>query len=209
MDIATEIALAFLATKILWPLQMPLSRKLTAGFVFLQRLAVIAPIVARLHFLSIVYHSADPTLEATYSTLCKEIQVTCAIVATNIPCFRSFLIATATHYGAPAGGAKSPYGYSAEAGESVNLANLSPNKQSKGSSQQNRTEESGASRRLDFSPQDRNQSVAAVLSSTGERRGAGSSGSGDSRELIIRKDVNYDVQYYDDGARPKVRSESE
>lgn len=201
LDILSEVILACIATKILWPLQMPLSKKLTAGFVFLQRLIVIAPILAQLYFLSLVYHGDDPTLQSAYSTLCKEIQITFAIVATNIPSFRTFLVATATHYGAPAEGAKSPYGFSAETGDSVNLANLTPNGKLTSNDQQNSTQESRASRRLDFSPRDRNQSVAAVMSSGIDRCDALSNRSDDSREMIIRKDVNYDVQYYDGEVR--------
>lgn len=207
LDILTELALACLATKVLWPLQMPLSRKLTAGFVFFQRLAIIAPILARLHFLSTAYHGDDPVLRATYSTICKETQVAFAIVATNIPCFRTFFIATATHYGAPADGAKSPYGFSTGAGESINLADYNTGRAPESSNQHDSTQNSRISRRLDFSPEDRNQSVAAVVSNTAERGDTRRSRSDGSREMIIRKDVNYDVQYYDGQPSLDVRSE--
>jgi hypothetical protein len=193
----------------LWPLQMPLSRKFAAGSVFFQRLAIIAPILAQLHFLSLVYHGNDPTLQATYSTVCKEVQVAFAIVATNIPCFRTFFIATATNYGAPAEGAKSSYAFgSAEAGESVNLADLSHGQKSKSNTQQGSSQGSRTSRRLDFSPQNRNQSVAAVISRTNEGDALSSRSDG-SKELIIRKDVNYNVQYYDGEAKSHARSESQ
>lgn len=208
LDILSELVLACLATKVLWPLQMPISKKLTAGFVFFQRLAIIAPIIVRLHFLFKVYHGDDPTLRATYSTICKETQVAFAIVATNIPCFRSFFIATATHYGAPADGAKSPYGFSTGAGESINLTDMNTAGGTQSSTQQSSTQHSRASRRLDFSPVDRNRSVAAVISDTGERRDTRRSRSDGSREMIIRKDVNYDVQYYDGKTSHDIRGES-
>lgn len=187
---------------------MPLSKKLTAGFVFFQRLAIIAPIIAHLHFLFTVYYGDDPALRAAYSTICKETQVAFAIVATNIPCFRSFFIATATHYGAPADGATSPYGFSTGVSGSINLATLDTGKSSGSNNKQNLTQNSRNSQRLDFSPGDRNRSVAAVISNTIERSDTRRSRSDGSREMIIRKDVNYDVQYYDGKASSDVRSES-
>ena len=175
IDIVTEVALASIAIRIIWSLQIRPSKKLGVAFAFLQRLAIIAPIAARLHYLSIVYKSDDPTLHAAYSTICKQTQVAFAMVAASVPCLRPFLTATATHYGAPAEGAKSSHGqYANTAGSSkmhpdhgvgaFSLKKLNLGK--KGESSQSSKTDRRSRRPKDRHPQDRDRPQDRPVSAT-------------------------------------------
>lgn len=197
-NIATEVALGCLVIKIFWPLQMRFSTKCAAGFIFLQRFILIAPIAGQLHFLSIVYHSRDTTLEATYSTLCKEIEVALANVVTNIQCFRPFLLAAATNYGAPTEEALSNYVF----GQDTELSERNVSKRSRNSAQlqsrQSRhSKQEPATSRADFSPSGTNHFSARVTSGADQNRDSASVGTDDSANLIIRKDLDYMIQYQD------------
>ena len=199
----TEVALAAIALRIIWSLQIQSSKKLGIGFAFLQRLTIIAPIVARLHYLSVVYGSDDPTLHLHLSTICKQTEVAFAIVAASVPCLRPFLNATATHYGAPAEGAKSKHGqYANTAGSSKNNSNRGPAsfslKKLNLSKKKDGTHSSSKNDRIEeehFSSQHRSQTTAT--GNNLQARDAASVESDDSRGMIIRKDTQYNVQYYD------------
>lgn len=187
---------------------MPLSRKFAAGFIFLQRLILIVPIASQLHYLSIVYQSNDPTLQAAYSTLCREIEVTLAIIATNIQCFRPFLLATATNYGAPTNKGTSIYGYRASTETPVELTNLNASANSRASAQIPSNQHTQVAPG-DFSPTGRNQFSARVTSGTEQQCDAISVDTDDSAKMIIRKELNYTVQYHDEEAGLPKTTESE
>jgi hypothetical protein len=203
IDIVTEVALASIAIRIIWSLQIRTSKKLGVAFAFLQRLAIIAPIVVRLHYLSIVYNSDDPTLHAASSTICKQTQVAFAIVAASVPCLRPFLTATATHYGAPAEGAKSRHGqYANTAGSSKmqteNGAGSFSLKKLKFGKKGEIPQSSSKNDRTQGEPFDSHH--RSQVTATGiqvQARDTASVESDDSKGMIIRKDVHYDVQYYD------------
>ncbi|RMZ86824.1 hypothetical protein DV736_g5951, partial [Chaetothyriales sp. CBS 134916] len=196
IDIVTEVALAAVALKIIWSLQIRFSKKLGVAFAFLQRLAIVAPIIAHLHYLSKVYKSDDPTLRAAYSTICKQIEVAFAIVAASVPCLKPFLAATATHYGAPAEGAKSRHGqYANTAGSSkghsersfrLRKLNLSKKKESPQSSSDHTTIQEEP-----FDSQYRSQISATANQIQPIARP--SIDSDDSKGMIIRKDVHFAV----------------
>lgn len=187
---------------------MRIATKFAVGFIFLQRLTLIVPIVGQLHFLSMVYHSDDPTLQATYSTLCKEVEVTLAIVATSVQCFRPFLLATATNYGAPAGEGISIYGQSANTDPPVELADLSTSKKSRTAAQLHSAQPS-QTRSEDFTPRGISWFSAHVTSASGQHCAATSIESDDSTELIIRKDVDYNVHYHNMEAGSEYPRESD
>ena len=203
IDIVTEVALASIAIRIIWSLQIRSSKKGGVAFAFLQRLAIIVPIVARLHYLSTVYKSDDPTLHAAYFTICKQVEVAFAIVAASVPCFRPFLTATATNYGAPAEGAKSGNGqYANTAGSSkmrsdhlagsfsLKKLNLGKKKETPQSSSNN-----DGIQGEHFDSQHRSRVIATT--NNVQVKDTASVESDDSKGMIIRKDVHYNVQYYD------------
>lgn len=178
---------------------MPFSRKSFVAGAFLQRLLIIAPIIARLHYLHVLYHSNDPTLNVANSTICKEVEMAFGIIATSIPCLRPLLNAMATNYGAPPKTqyARNPYatgsnsGKSKQAGDTFALQKL---KQTLASV----TSSSSKSRRINKEHSQSlsgNQFYASTVKTT--PREESSLRSGASQDMIIRKDVDYDVQYYD------------
>jgi len=207
MDVLTVEVVVVVAIRIIWSLQMRSSRKVIVGIAFVQRLAIIAPIFAHLHFLSLTYHTNDPTLNDTYSTICKEVEVTFAIVAASVPCLKPFLTAMATHYGTPAEGPKSsrnhyntnnslpsPSRSNEGPGSIISLNRLNLGKK-KESSTQLRSSENNGFHNDDSGPQDRHHSTATHRSNTSTD--AISIENDDCRGLIIQKNVDYNVQYYD------------
>lgn len=208
MNILSEVTLACLAIKIFWPLQMRLALKFAAGFIFLQRLFLIVPIVGQLHYLSIVYQSTDPTLKAAYSTLCREIETTLAIIATNIQCFRPFLLATATHYGAPGEEGLSTYGYGAKSDTPVELTDMNNSNVSRSSAQIQSNQRPMATSG-DFSPTGRNQFSACVTSGTDQHGDEISICTDDSAKMIIRKNMDYTVQHHEREAGSDEQQENE
>lgn len=203
MDILSELVLAAIAICIVWSLKMRLSKRIVVAFAFVQRLAIIAPIVARLYFLSITYHTKDPTLHATYSTLCKEVEVAFAIVAASLPCLKPFLTAIATHYGAPAEGLKSTrgeYAYTAsplklrstQGPGSFNLKRLNLSNKKELSTRSGWPEDDMVHHVHNGSAVRNHCTVTVCSNRSGD---AASIESDDRKGLIIWKDVNYEVQY--------------
>lgn len=121
-DIFTEIILAVASIYLVYALQMDWSKKAAVIFAFDLRILVIVPIALRLYYFSQAYDTANPTLRATDLTLCTQVQIACAIVLASVPTLRPFMIATATHYGAPAEGARTE-NHTASGG-SFNLKNI-------------------------------------------------------------------------------------
>ena len=202
MDIVSELLLAAMAVRIVWSIQLRSTKKIAVAFAFLQRLSIVAPIIARLHYLSVVFHSADPTLRATFSTICTEVHVAFAIAAACVPGLRPFLIATATHYGAPAEGVKSSHGQYADTAQShssrrnhgpgsFNMKRLRSAKTKDMSSQSSSMRDRSA--HLSFSYKGQSNVMGG-----NPRAADGDSVKSDARRgMIIRRDVNYDVQYID------------
>jgi hypothetical protein len=208
MDIMTEVALAAIATRIIWSLQISTPKKAGVAFAFLQRLAIIAPIITHLHYLKVGYHSDDPSLRNTNATICKQAEIAFAIVAASVPCLRPFLTATATHYGAPAEGAKSSQGqyantagssklssklHSNQGGAVISLQNLNLSKK-----ESSINYSSSGNERVEGMFLSRSKSQVTAGGRNPKPRDATSVESDDSRGMIIRKDVQYDVQFYDD-----------
>src|SRR5277367_6427110 len=104
---------------------MPLFKKSAIVFAFALRLPVIVPAVFRLHYLSEALNSSNFTLDITNEAVCKQVEISYAIIAATLPCLRPFMVATATNYGAPAEGHKTktgsygkPYGQSRSSNKS-------------------------------------------------------------------------------------------
>ena len=191
LDIVTEVLLAAMSVYLIWPVQIPLSRKATVVFAFCIRLAVIAPIACHLHYVSKALASRDPSLQSTSVVICKEVEIAFAIVAANIPTLRPFIFATTTNYGAPAEGLKTSHAKSATSGNKSGPKLFSLKNRS-------RQDRAGSSDRSQNEPQfigyiQPSTNAAHADVTAGRPR---SSGSNDSKQIIIRKD--YSVSYYDE-----------
>jgi hypothetical protein len=153
--------------------------------------------------LLIVYKSDDPTLHAAYSTICKETEVAFAIVAASVPCLRPFLTATATNYGAPAEGAKSSYGHYANTAGSSKVhsdhgaGSFSLKKLNLGKKREAPQSSSNIDRIQEEHFDSQHRSQVTATGNNIQARDTASVESDDSKGMIIRKDVHYNVQYYD------------
>jgi hypothetical protein len=202
------------AVYLLYALQMPLLKRLAIMFAFALRLAVIVPAAFRLHYLSEALNSSDFTLDITYEAVCKQIEIASAIIAATLPCLRPFIVATATNYGAPAEGHKTKNGsYNKAYGRSG-----SSNKSSRGDRKQSHTGFSltNLTRKLGSGLHSEKNSTSFTASgdNSGPTYGTDSNGkytatvvasrtvrdtrsieSSESKQMIIRRDVEYAVEY--------------
>jgi hypothetical protein len=193
---------------------MPLLKKFAIMFAFALRLPVIVPAAFRLHYLSEALNSSDFTLDITYEVICKQVEVAYAIIAATLPCLRPFMVATATNYGAPAEGHKSKTGSYGKAyalsGSSHKSSQGDRNHNHAGFSLTNMTRKLGSgvhSENTNASSKMNGGSNAPIygIDSYGKHtatvvashtpRDARSIESSESKQMIIRKDVEYAVEY--------------
>ena len=194
---------------------MSLFKKCAIMFTFALRLLVIVPAAFHLHFVAEALNSSNFTLDVTYEVVCKQVEIAYAIVAATLPCLRPFMVATATNYGAPAEGHKSKMGSYSRAAYARSGTN---NKSSQTGRNQNHTafslsnitrnmgsglhsEKNNAASTVDA---ESNAAVngmesygkhrATVVSSHMPRDGR-SIDSSESKQMFIRKDVEYAVEY--------------
>jgi hypothetical protein len=193
---------------------MPLSKKAAILFAFALRLPVIVPAALRIHYLSDALNSPDFTLDVTYEIICKQSEISYAIIGATLPCLRPFMTATATNYGAPAEGHKTKQGSNGgiygRSGSSDKASRGNPNHGHVGLSLTSLTSKLGQrghpEKHNGFPPMsgDYNgptygidsygQHTATVVASH-PSRDAHSIDSSESKQMIIRKDVEYAVEY--------------
>ncbi|CAK44698.1 hypothetical protein AnigIFM59636_011631 [Aspergillus niger] len=99
LDIATELIIFGLAVFLLWGLFMPLKRKLTIGFAFMFRLPLIIFSVFHIYTILLLVHSPDPTLAVVTPVIWAQVELNYALVACSIFCLRPFMAAVSTNYG--------------------------------------------------------------------------------------------------------------
>ena len=193
---------------------MPLFKKSAIVFAFALRLPVIVPAVLRLHYLSEALNSSDFTLHITYEAVCKQVEISYAIIAATLPCLRPFMVATATNYGAPAEGHKTKtgsYGKSyGRSGSSNKSTRRNQNQGSTGFSLTNLTRKLGSglhSEKSNTFPtvngdnsapicgMDPHGNHTATVVASHMPRDTRSIESSESKQMIIRKDVEYAVEY--------------
>jgi hypothetical protein len=206
-DIPIEILLFATAVYLLHALQMPLLKKSTIVFAFALRLPVIVPAAFRLHYLSEALNSPNYTLDTTYPAICKQVEIAYAIIAATLPCLRPFMVATATNYGAPAEGHKTKTGSSGKAyankssrrdrnqsSAGFSLTNLTRKLGSGLHSEKNNTSSAvDGDNNAHISGMDSyGKHTATVVASHAPTRSIESS---ESKQMIIRKDVEYAVEY--------------
>jgi hypothetical protein len=213
-DIPIEILLFATAVYLLHALQMPLFKKSAIVFAFALRLPVIAPAAFRLHYLSEALNSSNFTLDITYEAVCKQVEISYAIIAATLPCLRPFMVATATNYGAPAEGHRTKTGTYGKA----YVRSGSSNKSSRHNRNQTPTGFSLTSltRKLGSGLHSEKNTVSSTVNgdNSAHIRGMDSHGkhtatvvashmprdtrsieSSESKQMIIRRDVEYAVEY--------------
>ncbi|GLA57176.1 hypothetical protein AtubIFM55763_001355 [Aspergillus tubingensis] len=191
LDIATELIIFGLAVFLLWGLFMPLKRKLTIGFAFMFRLPLIIFSVFHIYTILLLVHSPDPTLAVVTPIIWAQVELNYALVACSIFCLRPFMAAVSTNYGtagdsnleSTSGVSRSWKGDSSKAGSGRQIYMNHEERRSW-----------RVSRRLDGGHQA--GPVAETDIELGEMDGQRSVGSdGGSAKMMIRKDVEYTIEY--------------
>ena len=211
-DISIELLIFATAIYLLHALQMPLLRKSAILLGFALRLPVIVPAAFRLHYLSGAL-SSDLALDITYEVICKQIEICYAIIAATLPCLRPFMMATATNYGGPAEGHKTKNGSGGVyggAGSSGQSSRSYSNHGHTGLSLTSLTSKLGSAMHSNKhhgstpTNADNNDPMYGIDSSSNHNatmvashtsRDAQSIESSESKQMIIRKDVEYTVEY--------------
>ncbi|KAL4750880.1 hypothetical protein BDW72DRAFT_108297 [Aspergillus terricola var. indicus] len=99
LDITTELILFGLAVFLLAGLFMPVKRKFTIAFAFIFRLPMIVFAILHIYYLHQSLTSADPTLDAVPSLIWGQVELNYALVACSVFCMRPFIAAVSTNYG--------------------------------------------------------------------------------------------------------------
>jgi len=186
-DVVTEASLFGSSLLLVQGLQLSLHKKLVVLFAFGLRLPVIAIAVLRLYYLAMQFSSSDPSLDGVTASVCTEIELCYAIVATTMPCLKPFMSALNTNYGGPTN-TKTPPGSKATGYDrGYALANLSASSKQRGE-------------RTDKPPQAPPQTrwdgaeYNVAVNTVGDR---GSLQSNDSKKMIISKNTAWAVDYED------------
>ncbi|GFF23535.1 hypothetical protein IFM58399_00326 [Aspergillus lentulus] len=227
MDIVTELILFALAVTLLQGLFMPLKRKLQIGSAFLFRLPLIMFTIFHIYTLKGHYHAPDPTLSVVTSKIWSQVELNYALVACSVFCLRPFMAAVSTNYGtAGDSNLKSSFGSSSR----------TPKDNSSGSGSKSRIGPLGGEERRTWRSRlwerraaknghagdlekclatgglGTEDSTIAPLSppiELVERKGLTSAGSDGTTKMIIRKDVQYSVEYKrkrpDSGVNPDAK----
>ncbi|KAL4788297.1 hypothetical protein BJX76DRAFT_353325 [Aspergillus varians] len=99
LDIATELILFGLAVVLLAGLFMSMKRKMTIAFAFIFRLPMIAFAVLHIYCLQRDIDSRDPTLKAVPSIIWAQVELNYALIACSVFCLQPFITAVSTNYG--------------------------------------------------------------------------------------------------------------
>lgn len=217
-DIATEILLVFTAVLIVAPVQLAFHLKLQVVTAFLLRLPLIALAVLRLHYLQRVNDSENPGLAQVPVLVIQQVYLCWTIISATIPNLKSFVRSFGSGFGigidmesyTNAYGSKhSGRNKSYEMGSVHN----EPSPEVNGSATRNRNMNS----RLDEYDQEEVRPIRSVNSRQGNvvhthplpRSAHGTRGTGEEEQgsiestgsdaRIIRKDVQWQVAYEDNG----------
>ncbi|PYH34491.1 uncharacterized protein BO87DRAFT_48689 [Aspergillus neoniger CBS 115656] len=191
LDIATELIIFGLAVFLLWGLFMPLKRKLTIGFAFMFRLPLIIFSVFHIYTILLLVHSPDPTLAVVTPIIWAQVELNYALVACSIFCLRPFMAAVSTNYGT-AGDSNLESTSGVSRSWKVDSSKAGSGRQTCLNPEERRSWR--VSRRLDGGHQP--GPVAEPDIELVEMDGQRSVGSdGGSARMMIRKDVEYTIEY--------------
>ncbi|KAL4887128.1 hypothetical protein BJY04DRAFT_213084 [Aspergillus karnatakaensis] len=207
LDIATELILFGLAVFLLAGLFMPLKRKFTIAFAFIFRLPVIIFAVLHIYYLQKDIGSRDPTLDAVPSLIWAQVELNYALVACSIFCLRPFMAAVSTNYGTA--GDSTLESSSRDASKHKSAESKSGGSGNRGTLLiGNETMAFGVLQRSDveFEANGKRAQTQTVESSARPpaeelgielvEQGRGMNvASHDSRKMIIRKDVEYTIEF--------------
>lgn len=198
-DIFTEVLLGLMPFAIIRSLQMSWSKKYMILMAFSLRLLIMIPVAFRLYYLKKEYFSDNPTLSGTWAVIVTQVDLAYAIISATIPCLRPFIAATVTAT-APTDGTRKGSRYaqgsrekSSSAGNAYGLSSLA------GRLKSQKTEEKQLSTSTHELYRYNKDHTAAVIS-TGDQQSLESQ---ESRQMIIRRDVEWTVTDEEPGHGPQ------
>ncbi|KAK2748148.1 hypothetical protein FQN57_001273 [Myotisia sp. PD_48] len=204
LDIITEFAIFFIAIFILAELQMPVSRKLIVLSTFGSRLPLVAFALIRLQSLKGALASSNPSFDYINTAIWTQVGLHYSIVACTSFCLKPFMAAVSTNYGLGEGtssGDNSTYarrnGYTPNHSYSTNNFPMKPlhkNKMLRSFESKSQRDEDQIRSGNSMFRRDGTDTLTMV---TNERRidGSSSMDSNDSTRMIIKKDVEYKIQF--------------
>ncbi|KAF9890909.1 hypothetical protein FE257_005485 [Aspergillus nanangensis] len=236
MDILTELILFGLAVVLLAGLFMPLKRKLTIGFAFFFRLPLIMFSIFNVYTLAKIFNKDNPTLSAVGPIIWSQVELNYALITCSVFCLRPFMAAVSTNYGTAGDSTlessstsrtpKTKSGSGSGSGTRARAAGVA--QEEKWGSNVRRMERGflklhsrlrsedtggggGGGRRSSGPEPVMGKDDDEAIELAERRRGTGpqSSGSDGSRKMIIRKDVQYSVEYKKKKPDGEVHSETE
>ncbi|PGH09554.1 hypothetical protein GX51_00660 [Blastomyces parvus] len=92
-DIITEIGLSTVPFVLVVGIQMRASRKILVVLAFSSRLLVAIPASFHIHYIKRILDSSDYTLVGSYATICLQVELSYGIMANTIPCLKPFMAA--------------------------------------------------------------------------------------------------------------------
>ncbi|EEH49986.2 uncharacterized protein PADG_06065 [Paracoccidioides brasiliensis Pb18] len=223
-DIITEFGLAIVSFFLVAGVQMPMIRKAVVVLAFSSRLLVAFPASFHLHYVEKMLDSPDHTLVGAYVTICLQLELSYGIMANTVPCLKPFMAAY-EDTGKPSYRARSNSGNSKSKSRSsrkrkssrdiYTLSTISssvkfPKFKNPWASNSNTMHLSSQppSSPLPRAPPRAKQplgageiSYTATVRHSSQGRGDPSLESDDSNRLIIKKDVNWNVECSKSGER--------
>ena len=208
MDIALEVALFFMAILLVKDLQMDTKRKIFVVAAFGLRLALVCPalkvdaaandipsiiaaIVLRIHYLDTMSTSDNPTLAGVFFVIWTLVEVDFSIVSGNIACLKPFMAAFNTSYG----GVEEINALSRrDRGDKSGSGTVTSMKMSKFSRSRKEPDTPKETTRRVSVPQPRADTLGHEAEITHED--AESVGSHGSRQMIIQKEITWNVEYH-------------
>lgn len=100
LNVFIEVSLFLGSVLLIVNLQMARQKKTVVTMVFGCRLPLIAVTILRLHYLTLGFQSANPTLVALPAVLLAQVELGWSIISATIPCLNPFIRAISTKYGA-------------------------------------------------------------------------------------------------------------
>ncbi|CAK7240420.1 MAG: hypothetical protein STHCBS139747_001859 [Sporothrix thermara] len=99
LDIITEIALFIGGLWLVRGVQLPWSKKSVVVVAYGLRLPVICAAAVRLYYIHKSLYSDDESLQGILASVCTQVELSYAVVATTMPCLKPFMSALNTGYG--------------------------------------------------------------------------------------------------------------
>jgi hypothetical protein len=192
IDIVTDVLIALLPVMMTWSLNMPLKQKVYVFIAFSFRLPLIATAALHLYYFKEYPGSAEPQFAVTDSLLLQQVMITWSLISSTIPNMKGFMKSLDTSMSFPKGWGDTHAG-SSSTSNSYALQSMT----STSGANNNRFPQDSSKSNLVLRPDLIEHST--TIYHTGRKRvdstQDGYDGRNGSQELIIQKEVKWDVHH--------------